>query len=237
MNSELNNFDPANYNNALACSNIDEQSFDTIYIKDIIDNEIKSLIYDNIKDKTFDDGIYQPFVGHIAYRIEDSNIKNIISQKANDIAQLNNIIRNDEYLILTECSFAKYTPMYGNKPKLFPHFDTHYLDGQRITIDIQLDSNIEWPVVVEGKKFNIKQKDAILFYGTQQMHWREKRDIFQVSDFSDMLFCHFSFNPKRDWNSNQKQVLEYRSHRLRELLDISNVPEPFDIIDNKGVFN
>jgi hypothetical protein len=228
-----NNFDPSQYNNSLLTTSIPGQDFVTVYINDVINYDFEKLIYKSVQDKTFEDGIYQNFVGHIAYAIDNKEIKNFLNSSINKIAKENNIISDKEELILTECSFAKYTPKYGNLPKLFPHFDTHKLDGQRLTLDIQLLSNIEWPVVVEGNSFNIAHRDAILFYGTQQIHWREKRNNFKEEDFTDMLFCHFKFFPQRDWSNNQKEVLEYRSHRIRELVGINNQPEEFGIIDKK----
>lgn len=225
-----NNFDPSQYNNALLNTLVPGQDFKTIYVKNFINEDFENTIYDIVKDKKFEDGIYQNFVGHIAYTINDQKIRDYLNLSVNLIAKDNNIIKDNEKLILTECSFATYTPKYGNMPKLFPHFDTHKLDGQRITVDIQLKRNINWPVVVEGQTFNINHKDAIFFMGTQQIHWREKRENFNQDDFVDMLFCHFKFDPQRDWSENQKEVLEYRSHRMRYLLDINNQSEKFDII-------
>jgi len=226
-------FNPAYYNYDLATSYVANQDAETIYIKNLIDNDFEELIYEQVKNKNFEEGIYQPFVGHIAYAINNNDIKNILNLKINQVANENNLLKPEESLILTECSFAKYTTAYGNKPKLFPHFDTHALDGQRITVDIQLKSNIKWPVIVEGNKFNIIERDAILFYGTQQIHWRERRENFQTTDFTDMLFCHFAFSPQKPWSTNQKQILEYRSHRMRELCGISNAAEEFGIIDQE----
>jgi hypothetical protein len=230
-NNTMVNFDPAEYNYTLGTSYVENQDAQTIFVKEFIDDNIKNFIYDDVKDKKHEDGIYQPFVGHLAHAIHNPKIKNILNVKVNQIAKLNNLLKEGESLVLTECSFATYSPKYGNKPKLFPHFDTHAIDGQRITVDIQLNSNISWAVVVEGNKFTMDLKDAILFYGTQQMHWREKRDNFNAEDFTDMLFCHFAFSPKKEWSDNQKEILEYRSHRLCNLLGISNQPESFDIID------
>jgi len=230
MNKVLKSFNPAPYNYELSISHVENEDAKTIYIKNLIDEDFEKLIYEQVNNKKFEDGIYQPFVGHIAYAINNNDIKNILNLKINKIANENNLLKDQESLTLTECSFAQYTPQYGNKPKLFPHFDTHAKDGQRITVDIQLKSNINWPVIVEGNKFNIFERDAILFYGTQQIHWRDRRENFEINEFTDMLFCHFAFSPQKPWSKNQKEILEYRSHRIRELCGISNAVEEFDII-------
>ena len=63
---------------------------------------------------------------------------------------------------------------------------------------MQLKSNIDWPILVEGQSFTLKNNEALTFSGTHQVHWREYRK-FKEEDFIDMLFCHFTIkdNPKK----------------------------------------
>ena len=126
-------------------------------------------------------------------------------------------------MILKEYSFARYSKKYGYEPKLFPHYDTHEADGQRITVDIQLNSTIDWAVVVEGMSYSFNNNDALIFSGTQQIHWRENKKLAN-DDFIDMLFAHFAYANKKPWSKNQKEILEYWSHRLIQSTGISNQP-------------
>jgi hypothetical protein len=41
-----------------------------------------------------------------------------------------------------------------------------------------------------------------------------------------MIFAHFAYVDQKPWSENQKEILEYWSHRLREQTGISNQPEP-----------
>ena len=72
-------------------------------------------------------------------------------------------------------------------PNLRPHFDT--FTEPRFTFDYQLGSNIDWPIYVEGKKFILKNNQALTFSGTHQIHWRPARD-FVIGEFLEMVFCH-----------------------------------------------
>ena len=132
-----------------------------------------------------------------------------------------------EQMILSELSFARYSREYGYEPKLFPHFDTHDKDGQRITLDIQLNSTTPWAVVVEGESFNLDNNDGLVFSGTQQVHWRENKKLSNT-DKVDMLFVHFRYADHRPWGKDQKLILEYWSHRLREKTGIERQPVPVE---------
>ena len=134
-------------------------------------------------------------------------------------------------MILSEISYAIYSPKFGYKPKLFPHFDTHAADGQRITVDIQIKSTLDfnWGIVVEEKPFYINNNEALVFSGTQQIHWREKKEL-KSDDEIHLVFAHFKYAKDKPFSPLQRQILEYWSHRLREKAGI----EREAIILNKG---
>lgn len=108
------------------------------------------------------------------------------------INKITNFVQNiySEKIKLTEISFATYRKTEARDPILSPHFDTTF-NEPRLTFDIQLNSNIDWPIVVEGQSFTLKNNQALTFSGTHQVHWREYRE-FKDEDFIDMIFCHFS---------------------------------------------
>lgn len=214
----MEQFDPAIYNEAYEFGEVDNRDFKPFTIKNIISNEDINSIYIAI-DKMKDSFLFQPFAGHRAWTFKDLEF----AEKLNKI--ITNVI--GEPMELKEYSFARYSPKFGYKPKLFPHYDTHSLDGQRITVDIQMNKNVEWAVVVEGESFTFDVGDALIFSGTQQVHWREPLDL-KHEDEVDMIFAHFSYVNKKPWSPMQKEILEYKSHRLRESIGISNQPEPID---------
>ena len=72
-------------------------------------------------------------------------------------------------------------------PSLRPHFDR--FNEPRFTFDYQINSNVSWPIYVEGTEFVLKNNEALTFSGTHQVHWRPKKD-FIPGEFVEMIFCH-----------------------------------------------
>jgi hypothetical protein len=125
-----------------------------------------------------------------------------IKNKVKDIAE--QIYNLD--LELEEISFARYSKEYGNLPNLTPHFDNTFLE-QRLTIDVQLKSNINWAIIVEDNSFTLKNNEALTFSGTHQIHWREYKK-FNPDDYIEMLFCHFSLKNKKRITIEEKVQIE-----------------------------
>lgn len=97
----------------------------------------------------------------------------------------------DEKIVLRELSFARYAKFEEDLPvQLPPHSDEGFREP-RLTFDIQLKSNRDWAIVVEGRSYLLKDNEALTFSGTHQIHWREQA-TFQGDDFMDMVFAHFS---------------------------------------------
>jgi hypothetical protein len=116
-----------------------------------------------------------------------------------------------EKIKLTEISFATYRKVDGPDPILSPHFDSTF-EEPRFTFDLQLKSNISWPIVVEGKAYVLNDNEALVFSGTSQIHWRTPRD-FKDDDFIDMVFCHFSLV-----DNNKKISLEETRDNIKSLI-------------------
>lgn len=121
----------------------------------------------------------------------------------------------EENVTLDSMSFARYSNEYGNNPNLTPHYDNNFLES-KVTIDVQLRSNINWPLVVQGEKFTLSDNDALTFSGTHQIHWREHKK-FNDGDFIEMLFCHFSLEGK------PKITIEEIRQRERHMMYYTNL--------------
>ena len=118
--------------------------------------------------------------GPIDFKISNSLVNKIITSAQNNA---------DVALELESISFTRYSLDYG-KPDLPPHVDTRFKQP-RLTFDIQLDGNTLWPIVVEGEKYTLKNNQALIFSGTHQVHWRERKS-FNSGEYLDMLLCQFS---------------------------------------------
>ena len=211
-------FDPAIYNEDLENGIVPNRDFEVFVYKNIITEEQSKLIYNEV-ERIKDSFITQDFVGHRAWNFHNDELAKYLTIWMSDVM--------GEQMILSELSFARYSREYGYEPKLFPHFDTHEKDGQRITLDIQLNSTTPWAVVVEDESFNLENNDGLVFSGTQQVHWRENKKLSDT-DQVDMLFVHFRYADHRPWGKDQKLILEYWSHRLREKTGIERQPVPVE---------
>jgi len=124
----------------------------------------------------------------------------------NDIPMINSIVNktvNDKfYEIIYGCAktyfgetaipsywkWAKYCPMFGT-PNIPPHID---INACTYTIDLQLAGNIDWEIYVEGKPYLMKNGDALLYLGSEQMHWRPKFPNNSFFSSLEMCFIHFT---------------------------------------------
>jgi hypothetical protein len=167
-------------------------------------NQLLNKIHSNIFTEDEIKSIYNEISNADDSRTETISIYRqkayFVDMPYNIIEKVTNIANSiyNEKLQLTEISFANYSIRPGQEdPILSPHFDNTFLEP-RVTLDVQLKSNIDWPILVEGQSFTLKNNEALTFSGTHQVHWREYRK-FKEEDFIDMLFCHFTIkdNPKK----------------------------------------
>lgn len=129
------------------------------------------------------------------------------------IEKITNFVQNiyPEKLKLTEISFATYKKINGEDPMLSPHFDSTF-EEPRFTFDLQLKSNILWPIVIEGRSYTLNNNEALVFSGTNQIHWRSNKK-FKDDDFADMIFCHFSLE-----ENSKKITLDETRELIKKLL-------------------
>jgi hypothetical protein len=105
-------------------------------------------------------------------------------------------VSGNDRIVLAEYCHARYNNVTSNcgkfhyKPSLFPHYDETFKEP-RFTFDYQIQSNVEWPLVVEpDQSFTLKDNQAVTFSGTHQIHWREPKH-FADNEFVEMVFFHF----------------------------------------------
>jgi hypothetical protein len=186
-----------------------------IFTKDQIEE-----IYNIINSQKIEDTHLQEWAGHRAWHVKFS--KNI-EKSITDAAQK---ILGDNISLEGDYSFARYTPEYGFECKLFPHYDTR--ETQRITFDIQLNADEEWGIVVENETYNLNNNEALIFAGTQQIHWREKKKLKQNTKI-DMIFCHLQYKDNCPLDLNQKDILETRSKFLMDHTGINSQIQPYAV--------
>lgn len=112
-----------------------------------------------------------------------------------------------EDLILAEFSIARYSKEYGYDVKLFPHYDTRH--SEMFVLDIQLKTNEEWGIIVEGKSFILEDNQSLLFSGTQQMHWREGKKLSDGAEIY-MMFCWLTHKNKKPLDDSHHEIMKKR---------------------------
>lgn len=169
----------------------------TKVVKNIFTEEELTFLYSEINNIIKEDYVVQEVLGRLysilywkEYKEENNGSINLkinkkIFNKIIDIAEK----KLNKQLELESISFTRYSKQYGS-PNLHPHVDTKF-KTPRLTFDIQLDSNLDWAIVVEGESSILKNNEALIFSGTNEVHWREKK-VFNDDEYLDMLLCQFS---------------------------------------------
>lgn len=199
---------------------ISNQNFKVLKAKNVFtDEQIKEIYY--IIDKTkIEDTHLQEWAGHRAWNITfPKSIEDTITKAAREVL-------GDGVILDGDYSFARYTPEWGVECKLFPHYDTR--DTQRITFDIQLNADEPWGIVVENEMYSLENNQALIFAGTQQIHWREKKKL-KPNTKIDMVFCHLKHVVPLPYDNNQIEILEERSKFLMDATGINSSVEPYSV--------
>jgi hypothetical protein len=101
--------------------------------------------------------------------------------------------------------FARYDTSSHIMPNLDFHIDSVFKKPM-LTFDIQVKSTIDWPIIVNGKEYNLKDNQALTFSGTHQVHSRKKVE-FSSNDVCDMIFCHLEHSDMEDINSEFRKKM------------------------------
>jgi hypothetical protein len=192
---------------------VDNQNFVPIVINSIFSNkEIKNIL-DSIESFPLDKIRVQKWGGQGI--LDDIKITNEIKDKIESIATKH----IGEEMILENFSIARYSPEYGYEVKLFPHYDTRPIE--MFVLDIQLKTNEDWGIIVEGEQYNINDNDALLFSGTQQMHWRERKTLSKESEIY-MLFCWLKHKTEKTLSSQHDIIMKERESVLMKETNINS---------------
>lgn len=185
-----------------------------IVIDDVLTPEEHKIIYEIIDSTPMDNTKVQTRIGHRAYLV---SLTEPIREKLEKTVQ---DIFGDKWE-LNAYQFARYSDKNGYVQKLPPHYDDAFED-HKLTLDVQVKSNMSWGIVVEGKTYTLKDNQAVVFYGTDQIHWRE--DIkFPEDGFMDMIFCHFSLKDKKAGliSEEHKEDMKQREIDWLKIVNIS----------------
>jgi hypothetical protein len=120
-----------------------------------------------------------------------------------------------EEVFMSHNSYLSYNKEHNStsNPKLPVHYDSdNYFS--KLTIDYQLNANIDWPIVIENESFNLQYGDLLVFWGAGQVHWREPV-LFKEGDNTEVLTMHFSTMEDYNKLNNVSRDPEARKNRLK----------------------
>ena len=135
-----------------------------------------------------------------------------------------------EPMVTDHISIVKYSPGFDYQVKLFPHYDTRPVD--MFIIDIQLKTNEDWGVIVQGETFHLKDRQGLIFNGTSQMHWREKKVLPAHTDIN-MMFCWFTNVPPKYKRRDHDREMRKRSAMLMYETGINDYKVETEIVDGE----
>ena len=188
---------------------------ENIILKNILTEDEIAKVYDVVNSTDMDNTLVQTNMGHRAYLV---SLGEEIRTKLEKVVQ-------DEFgtgWILNAYQFARYSQKYGYVNKLYPHFDDAFED-HKLTLDVQLRATKPWAIVIEGQPFTLNDNEALIFSGTDQIHWRE--DVkFDDEDIIDMIFCHFTLvdDPRGKINKEWLDKMQEREDYWKPIVNISD---------------
>jgi len=173
-------------------------------------NEILSIVERQKVDKTLNE-FYSPLIlKHMArMQIEVMYPPHLI-EKLETFAS--NIVGED--VKMNHNSYLSYNKIHNPEanPKLPPHFDSDNYYS-KLTLDYQLDKNVDWVIRIEEKSFNLEYGDLLVFWGSGEIHWREPL-LFKNGDNTEVLTMHFSTQKDFEEFNLSSRTPEERQKRL-----------------------
>jgi hypothetical protein len=199
---------------------VSNQDFSVVIVDNVFEQRHIDKVYEIIGNALEEHTRVQPWASH---KVWDVSLGEEIEDRINEVVK-NSL--GDHLVLKKDYSFARYSPKFGYRAKLFPHYDTR--PSQRVTFDIQLKASEPWALVVEEDVYNLQDNQALVFAGTQQIHWREEKELSPDAEI-DMIFCHLEYVTDMSLDENQEEILRERSNFLISKTGITNTEEKNEI--------
>jgi hypothetical protein len=147
--------------------------------RDIFSQEEIDYIYQILKDKEPTDN------GELG-RVLFAGVEDVLKRETFD--KLNEIVRGivEVPMLMSSVIYTEYNSLYG-KPNLPPHLDADIND---LIINIQLESNTDWPLGLNLETYRLEDNSALIFNPNKEIHWRVHKE-FANGDYVRMLFVRF----------------------------------------------
>lgn len=181
---------------------IENKVIDNVFTEEQI-NRIYQYVENCPKDKIKNQNPW----GQTVFYIKEFNSRN---DGASDIFDTIEDIIEKEYgkrMNILGIQFARYDTTSHIMPNLDFHIDSVFIKPM-LTFDIQMRSTIDWPIIVKGKEYTLKDNQALTFSGTHQVHSRKPVE-FKKDDVCDMIFCHLEHSDMEEISSDfRKKIMD-----------------------------
>lgn len=131
-----------------------------------------------------------------------------------------------EEIKLCHYNYIKYDMQFGDgkyAPSLPPHIDA---DENLVTFNYQIGGNVDdWQLVIDGKHYDLRNGDAMVFSAVNQVHWRPKRhwkpgEYVEIVSFDYCPPDNYRFTGDENPIDNQ----HYPERRKKYIDDLNNHP-------------
>jgi hypothetical protein len=187
--------------------------FEPVIVKDIFtQEEIDDIIF-QMDSTPIEKRRVQGWGGQVCF--DNIQLSENIKSRINNLMNAN----LEEDVVLMQYTVVRYDNKHGYLAKLFPHYDTR--PCEMFVFDAQLKTNEDWGIIVEGQQFNLNDNEAIIFAGTQQMHWREKKDLPMTTEIN-MIFFWFTHKDIKLKKEGHDEIMKQREAVLMSETNISS---------------
>lgn len=191
---------------------------DPFVIKDVFDKDyflsLKEYLFK--KKEQRQDFVYDANFGRTTYHSSKADPNEIFIDSAHRLVPLARKLFNSKDL---DFSYSLFSVYKGNRANLYYHVDDN---ACTYTIDLCVSQQTPWPLFVVGNKFDLEPNQAVVYYGEDQYHWREKFPDPKNNEVA-MIFYHFVdkdhwfFTGEKDAHfkiieKRQKSMVEYYSN-------------------------
>jgi hypothetical protein len=175
-------------------------------IPNFFSKEEKALLKEYVENEVYPHEMFyrQPELGRMYASIAERFMIDCIGGFPKSLLQKVKLFAQDyfhvESLELFDIILVSYSNNNGLMPKLPLHTDNGVL--KKYTIDYQYDSNIDWPLTIDDRDYQLINNSIVTFVGSHQKHGRPDR-IFNDGEFVENIF--FQFIEKREKWQNKQQ--------------------------------
>jgi hypothetical protein len=189
------------------------------------------------KDNIFNDASFSMIKDYVFKHIESSNDFNytkIYGRYWNTIDfndDINNLLIktarsgfgvDDLEIVYTQC--VKYQIKNGVIPSLGNHIDNFYATH---TLNIIIDSTLDWPLTVEGVDFPSLTNSAVFLKGDEDFHYRPKYPSLSEDDYVVAIFVNFA--PENSEIMKQSRKFKALPEDAQKIMKLKMVPNDVNL--------